>query len=189
MHTSVQGTRRSTRARRQPGQAPSTSKKNRNRPPKMIVVQKLETLKDIRILIQDFTGVPTIYQRFFCKNREIEDSAQTIETIGITQGESLQVLLLDIPDEKDVDIASFDDNIPTFSKSRVTSKDKPKSNGRPEGFGGTALSGIDSRNDEARAAREREEAEVLAAIPGRCGICTFLNDPKAKTCEMCNNDV
>lgn len=148
-------------------------------------MRRLETLKDIRILVQELTKTPTIYQRFFFKNREIDDSAETVESMGITQGEALQVLLLDIPDEDDVDITSFDD-VPATSRSRTASKDKPKSNGRPEGFGGTALSGLDATSDQARVAREREEAEIRKALPGRCSRCTYQNNPGLKKCEMCD---
>lgn len=183
------GTRRSTRQRKQPGSSLASSKKSQRRRPEVITVKRLDTLKDIRIKIEEITKTPTLYQRIFFKNREVEDSAETVESIGITQGESLQVLLLDVPDEDDVDIDLFDDGVPVSSRPKVTSKDKPKSNGRREGFGGTALSGLDARSDAARLAREREEAEILAAIPGRCRTCTFQNEATATKCEMCENEI
>lgn len=183
------GTRRSTRQRRQPGSSLANSKKPQRRKPELITVKKLDTLKNIRIKIQELTDTPTLYQRIFFNNREIEDSSETVESIGITQGESLQVLLLDVPNEDEVDIGLFENSAPVSSRPRATSKDKPKSNGRPEGFVGTALSGLDARSDEARAAREREEAEILAAIPGRCRVCTYQNEAGVKRCEMCENDI
>lgn len=196
----TRGERRSTRARRPPGSSLNNTKRAIRRKPESISVKKLDKLKDIRVLIQQITNVPTIYQRVCFKGREIDDSSETVESIGITESEALQVLLLDVPDEDDVDIDSFDHVVPV-TRSRSTNQKKPKSNGRAEGFAGTVLSGLDvppSESEEAKAAREakaameaqeREEAEIRAALPGVCRHCTFENDPSVKQCEVCENDL
>ena len=193
--------RRSTRARRPPGSSLSDKKKSVRRKPDEIFVKKEDKLRDIRIVVQELTNTPTIYQRFFFKGREIDDSAETIESIGITEGEALQVLLDDVPNEDDVDVSLLDDVVPT---TRSRTKDKPKSNGRVEGFAGTALSGLDAPSREtstereareARAAQEameaqaREEAEMAKAIPGTCSACTFINEPSMQQCEVCGTDL
>lgn len=192
--------RRSTRTRRPPGSSLNDKTKAVRRKPDSIPVKKLEKLKDIRIAIEDLTKIPTLYQRVFFKGREIEDSAETVESIGITEGEALQILLCDVPNEDDVDVSLLDDVVPV-TRSRTTTKDNPKSNGRAEGFAGTALSGFDAlpresseerqarEAKEAMEAQEKEEAEMQKAIRGCCRHCTYLNKPDALECEMCENDL
>lgn len=128
--------RRSSRARKTPYEAEKKGPKRRP-PIKRLKVSRSDTLKDIKVQIADLTSIPILYQQVFFKNREIERSDETVDSIGITDSETLLVLELEPPDEEDVNLAMLVDVDP--EKERVARSEKKKKKGRPEGFGGTGL--------------------------------------------------
>jgi hypothetical protein len=177
-----EGVRRSSRARKPAGSSLGTWKQKARRSPMEMPVRKAQTLKDIRMEVETRTKTPVIYQRVFFKGREIEDAAETIESIGITQGEALQVYEMKVDEDSDVDMSILHDHIPSHRSRSTSQKNKPKSNGRAEGFGGTALSGLDAMPSTSH---EQQLAEIATALPGRCRACTFENDAFARVCDMC----
>lgn len=178
------GHRRSLRERKKPGSLSSTTATKIRRPSQKVEIERSDTLKDIRIKIDDLVDMPVLYQRIFYRGREIEDPAENVDSIGISAEETLFVLELPSHDDN-VDISTLID-VPHPQPSR-NGKPSKTPNGRVEGFGGTVLhgnNGLGYSIDE-----DDQAANIAAALPGLCPQCTFQNDRLAKKCEICDTDL
>jgi hypothetical protein len=82
--------------------------------------------------INDVLDIPTIYQRLWYNNRELE-SSDTVEELGLYNGATIEVLEVSVDD--DIDLGKLDDAVPDADRKRKN---------RGEGFGGTGLTGWDS---------------------------------------------
>lgn len=176
------GRRRSGRQKKPPGSSLPWMQRER-RQPVNIDIKRNHTLKDIRVKIEDRTGIQVLYQRVFFNRREIEDSQETVETIGITEGESLLVL------EVKQDIIDMDE-VAKEVVSRAMSRFKSESESRrSEGFSGTGLLGNDTLDeDDSMQDINDPEENLNRAMPGTCPACTFQNQPTAKECEICGKE-
>ncbi|KAL7004407.1 hypothetical protein EMMF5_006026 [Cystobasidiomycetes sp. EMM_F5] len=168
--------RRSTRLR----QGPLSFDKKVDRPdlPKgfKLEVKKDTTLKDIRLEVCEITRIPVIYQKVFYRGREIEDAAETVESIGITEHETLYVVKFEAHDQ-DIDISTLRDVDPAKSRK---SGDKSRSRSRSEGFGGTGLLGAESSLDEINRQIQLAESREVS-----CQHCTLRNPAGAVVCDAC----
>jgi ubiquitin carboxyl-terminal hydrolase 48 len=171
------GRRRSMRQSKKSGdQKPATKR----RPGQKLTVKRLDTLRDIRVAIEKKTEIPILYQKVYFNGREIEDASETIESIGVTDQETLFVQEL-IAYDDDVDISKLVDE-PT-GKARKTQNGDKKATSRTEGFGGTGLLGFSA----IPATEPEEAASIAAALPGTCTQCTYLNSSDLHFCEMCEH--
>lgn len=121
---------------------------------KLIEMRKDDTVKDLKVRVRrccslepdfpfgtadepceqinDVLDIPTIYQRLWYNNRELE-SSDTVEELGLYNGATIEVLEVSVDD--DIDLGKLDDAVPDADRKRKN---------RGEGFGGTGLTGWDS---------------------------------------------
>lgn len=184
----------------------------KRRLPGSLTLKKEDTLKDIRMAIAENYRIQIMLQRIWYKGREIEDSSESVESMGITEHETLQVLEVSADEPLDM------------SRTRGGKKAKSgKSNGRMEGFAGTGLHSFEAdtqaaielslRDAEAESpnakrdrtssdsedykhkrrktgGEEEEDRELAMALlrsspPWNCSECTFENDVKSSVCNVC----
>lgn len=183
------------RARKTPGSSNEGPSKRRTA---KFGVGRFDTLKEIRVEISDRLGIPIILQRVFYRAREIEDVNETIESIGITDRETLFVY--EIPQNNSLeDFSQLEDVVVVGSRRTRSSNGESKRRGRSTttetGFQGTGLHGFDSFvdvdqiEDTHTIDPQDQAANIAAAMPGQCSTCTFLNEPALLQCEMCGNEI
>ena len=122
-----------------------TVAKRRN--PGSVMLDRTDTYKDIRLKISEDYKIPVMLQRIWYKGREIEDASETVESIGIIEGEVLYVL--EVPRDDPTDFSS---------DAKGKKSDKSKASRRVEGFAGTGLYGFDA-DTEAAIARSIESTD------------------------------
>ncbi|KAH8926999.1 hypothetical protein BT69DRAFT_891570 [Atractiella rhizophila] len=125
---------------------------------KVMEVSKEDSLKDIKVKISELFNVPTIYQRVFLRCKELEDNEATVDELGITYEDKLDVMEVEVDEEEALSGRA--------SKGRKGGKKKEEK----EGFGGTGLWGYEFK----------ESVE--------CPQCTLINmvqRGEAATCEAC----
>ncbi|KAH7913760.1 hypothetical protein BJ138DRAFT_1145448 [Hygrophoropsis aurantiaca] len=159
------GTRQSKRIR----QAKDAGEKRR------LMVSKVTTVKDIKVMIQDELGISTISQRLFYRGRELEDSSITVEALGILIND-----VLDLREEQQ------DDGNLTESDANQTKKRRKEE----RGFGGTLLGSSSQANMMAQrqtASSGSSEPEGTPSIQAGkiCQSCTFQNVVSALLCDAC----
>ncbi|KAL8293185.1 hypothetical protein RQP46_000879 [Phenoliferia psychrophenolica] len=185
------GTRKSKRILAKP----AWEAKKKNKP---IDMYKSDTVKDLKIRIQEILDIPTIYQRLWYNNQELE-SDDTVEALGLHNGAVIEVLEVKVDD--DVDLGQLDDSVPNANRKRKN---------REEGFGGTGLFGWEKEADVADKMDVEEAAPVASGskIGGRrgakaggattasakpapkpsnwhCSHCTFSQEGDGEECELC----
>ncbi|KAF5380840.1 hypothetical protein D9615_004069 [Tricholomella constricta] len=130
-----------------------------------LTISKSTTVKEIKVMIQEELNIPTICQRLFHHEKELEDNAATVESLAIFAHD-----ILDLKQESEV--LELDDDSDTKEK-------RPRVEER--GFGGTLLGG--SRGVY------RIPSSPTAASDGKeksCSACTFSNDADALSCTICD---
>lgn len=156
---------------------------------------------------------PVITQRLFFKAQELGDASATVESLGILDGDMLEVYAVGM--DGDYDPSAFEDK-PSKRKSKRA---------REEGFSGTGLFGFDEEDGSddgsrsgaggsneaaeegdvhsngrggkrakkapspstAEANSDLEDVDMDDQIP--CPSCTFLNNAALSSCEMCDSDL
>ena len=152
------GLRRSVRSTRgRAGNLEETRLSAHRRWPTTMELRRDDTLKTIRMRIAEAHKIPIMVQRIWFNGREIENADETIQTIGIIEGGTLQVIECS-NEANPVDLCATDEDdgeIVTVSARAGSSgrqggggsKSKKKRSGRVEGFGGTGLQGFDDGNE------------------------------------------
>ena len=121
--------------------------------PTTMELRRDDTLKTIRMRIAEAHKIPIMVQRIWFNGREIENADETIQTIGIIEGGTLQVIEcsneanpvdLCATDEDDGESVTVSTRAGSSGKQGEDGrKGKKKRSGRVEGFGGTGLQGFD----------------------------------------------
>ncbi|KAF7304975.1 hypothetical protein MKEN_01212200 [Mycena kentingensis (nom. inval.)] len=148
--------RQSTRLR----QAKETTKRTR------MTVVKATTVKEIKIHVQKELKIPTICQRLFYENRELDDNAVTVGKLNIFANS-----IIELREENEVHEISDSD-------------DAPKKRRKPEesaGFGKTLL----GRSNQRASSPMRPPTPPPAPEPRACSRCTFVNEPSSEQCAIC----
>ena len=152
------GLRRSVRTTRgRAGNLEETRLSAHRRRPTTMELRRDDTLKTIRMRIAEAHKIPIMVQRIWFNGREIDNAEETIQTIGIIEGGTLQVIECS-NEANPVDLCATDEDdgeIVTVSARAGSSgrqggggsKSKKKRSGRVEGFGGTGLQGFDDGNE------------------------------------------
>jgi hypothetical protein len=127
--------------------------------------------------MQEELSIPTIYQTLFYRGVELDDKWQTMENIGLTVND-----VLDLKQEvEDLDILDEDTD--------VTPK-RPRHDRGVEGFGGTLLGGFstdssaDDRDMDGNDLPPESSSPPAAAVKS-CPACTFENSLDDAQCEIC----
>ncbi|KAL0946674.1 hypothetical protein HGRIS_012863 [Hohenbuehelia grisea] len=125
------------------------------------LITKTMTVKDIKVAIQAEMKIPTICQRLSYQEKELDDNAVDVATLGILAND-----ILDLREENEVhDLDSDFDDVPASKK--------PRDEGA--GFGGTLLG-------SSQPSSSREDTP-MAEKP--CPQCTFANETDASACLIC----
>lgn len=103
---------------------------------KSMFVNKPDTVKAIKVCLAELYNTPTIYQRLFFKGRELDDSSETVEHIGICPGDTIEMLKVDAHDD-DVDFGALSD----ADEDSIAKGRGKKRRTNVEGFSGTGLYG------------------------------------------------
>ncbi|KAL4067914.1 hypothetical protein J3A83DRAFT_4097639 [Scleroderma citrinum] len=164
-HESMQGLRPSTGLR----QSKRIRQGRGRRESARLTVSKSTTVKDIKTMLQDILKVPTIYQRLFYKNQELEDSTTTVEALGILINDTLHLR------EEGEDDGS--DGGPR--KRRAEEK----------GFGGTLLATSSILAGLSYDTGTSSEGELSHEATRTCRSCTFKNPPEHLVCEVCQSQL
>lgn len=129
------------------------------RRPTTMELRSDDTLRTIRIRIAEAHKMPIMVQRIWYNGREIDNADETVQSIGIVEGETLQVIEcsnemnpvdLCATDEEDRGIITVGTRAGSNGRQGGTgskSNRRAKRNGRLEGFGGTGLQGFDGSDD------------------------------------------
>ncbi|ORY72576.1 hypothetical protein BCR35DRAFT_307589 [Leucosporidium creatinivorum] len=150
-HTYGQGSRQSARVKQK---SSITSKKDL----RYIDMKKGDLVKDLKVQISNRFFIPTICQRLFYQNQELE-SEQTVDEIGLFDGATLE--LYEVA-EDDPDLSKLDDTIDDAALSKGKGKNK---RAREEGFGGTGLAGGWDQSQERKDSVEVMEVDSGADAP------------------------
>ncbi|GAA5941088.1 uncharacterized protein JCM15063_000644 [Sporobolomyces koalae] len=177
---------------------------------KQISMEKEDKIRDLKLRIEEVTGIAVIAQRIFYNLSEL-DGNQTVQELGLKGDDTIEVF--EVKQDVDLDIASFEDVIP---KDGTGDRRRSRKRAREEGFRGTGLTGWDSSIDKnveengesstehdtnsngAKRSRSNSHAgptttamdlsgQEPEAFQLPCPECTFLNDPALVACEMCGN--
>ncbi|KAH7889396.1 hypothetical protein F5I97DRAFT_1801122 [Phlebopus sp. FC_14] len=133
-----------------------------------VTVSKSTTIKDIKVMLSESMKIPTICQRLFYRDQELDDNKVTVEALGILMNDTL-----DLREE-----AEDDDSYTTNTDSRATKRRKEE-----KGFGGTLLAA--SASYASLSGSEGESPEMIKT----CRACTFDNPPENLACEMCQESM
>jgi hypothetical protein len=123
------GLRRSTRVGRGERQTqlsfgPAARKRHR------LEISPEQTVKEIQILIGTDCKIPTIYQRLWLRDKELDDGSATMRQLGVRQGDVLQVVnVRHDQDDDDIDL------------SKLETPRKKRKHNDSEGFQSTGLYG------------------------------------------------
>ncbi|KAH7929713.1 cysteine proteinase [Leucogyrophana mollusca] len=137
-----------------------------------LMVSKLTTVKDIKVMVHNELNIPTISQRLFYRGQELEDNSVTVESLGI--------LINDV-----VDLREEMEDDGNLTESDTT---QPKKRRREEkGFGGTLL-GSSQTSVVAERATSSEREQTQPALEGKaCQFCTLCNPTEAQVCQACEH--
>ncbi|KAG6867026.1 hypothetical protein C0991_003943 [Blastosporella zonata] len=122
-------------------------------------ISKLTTVKEIKVMqVQEELEIPTICQRLFLGDKELDDNMATVESLGIFAHD-----VLDLSRENEVVDLDSD------------SEEKKRPRDEERGFHGTLLgkSTSPSPDDDAAAGKS-------------CRACTFSNEANALSCIVCD---
>ncbi|KIJ69021.1 hypothetical protein HYDPIDRAFT_178940 [Hydnomerulius pinastri MD-312] len=139
-----------------------------------LTVSKSMTVKDIKMKLYEDLKIPTICQRLFYKDQELEDSAVTVESLGILMNDTL-----DLREEAE------DDNLAAGADGRARKRRKEE-----KGFGGTLLAASASYASLSGDAGTSSEGEPPQEPSSRkCPTCTYLNPAENLVCEVCEESM
>ncbi|KAF4603807.1 hypothetical protein EYR38_004223 [Pleurotus pulmonarius] len=129
-------------------------------------ITKETTVKDIKIMIQTQMSIPTICQRLFYREVELEDNEVSVADLSILAND-----VLDLREESEVhDIDSDTEVSPPTKRKREEGG----------GFGGTLLGGHSSQPNSSREVTPQEDNFLS------CRVCTFANAIDTEACSMCD---
>ncbi|KDQ34247.1 hypothetical protein PLEOSDRAFT_152885 [Pleurotus ostreatus PC15] len=129
-------------------------------------ITKETTVKDIKVMVQTQMSIPTICQRLFYRDIELEDNGVSVADLSILAND-----VLDLREESEVhDIDSDTEVSPPTKRKREEGG----------GFGGTLLGGHSSQPSSSREVTPQEDNFLS------CRVCTFANAIDADACSMCN---
>ncbi|KAG6814527.1 hypothetical protein H0H92_000053 [Tricholoma furcatifolium] len=127
-------------------------------------ISKSTTIKDIKVTIQEGLKIPTICQRLFYCNKELDNNMATVESIGIMADDILDLRRED--EVVDLNTGSEDDKRPRDLEER--------------GFYGTLL----GRSDSIEGPPTSSPPDIDEKKS--CSACTFLNEGDAVNCTICD---
>ncbi|KAG6332044.1 hypothetical protein ID866_7047 [Astraeus odoratus] len=134
-----------------------------------LTVSKTTTVKDMKVMLQDIVKTPTICQRLFYNNQELEDNSTTVETLGILMNDTL-----DLREEGEDDGSDGG-----LRKRRAEEK----------GFGGTLLATSACYTNLHCDTGTSSEGESLHEVAKACPTCTFNNPPENLSCSVCESQL
>ncbi|KAJ3510286.1 hypothetical protein NLJ89_g4765 [Agrocybe chaxingu] len=137
---------------------------------RILTVSKTSTVKEIKVIINEEFSIPTICQRLFYKEKELEDNSVTVEALGLFANDTLDLREV----EEVVEINSDSDEIPANKRRR-----------EGPGFGGTLLGNADSCWSSSP---EQTPAPHFSNREKACRACTFSNTLDALSCQMCDTN-
>lgn len=129
-----------------------------------LTVSKSTTVKDMKITVEGILKIPTICQKLFYKNQELEDNTATAESLGVLMND-----VLDLREEGEVD--GSDDG--TWRKRAE------------KGFRGTLLATTACQANLSCDAGTSSEGEPSHEAVKACPSCTYNNPSDALLCGMC----
>ncbi|CAA7271556.1 unnamed protein product [Cyclocybe aegerita] len=135
---------------------------------RILTVSKTSTIKEIKVMINEEFSIPTICQRLFYKEKELEDNSATVEELGLFANDILDL-------REVVEINSDSDETPANKRRR---EEGP-------GFGGTLLGNADSCWSSSP---EQTPAPHFSNQEKACRACTFSNTFDALSCQMCDTN-
>ncbi|KZT28434.1 cysteine proteinase [Neolentinus lepideus HHB14362 ss-1] len=135
-----------------------------------IIVSKDTTIKDLRFKVQEESGVPSICQRLFCRDQELDDSSATIGGLGILSN--------DIIDVRQQSQEALDETLDTTNK-------------RPRLDDGKAFDGtmLGRQCDPQPNTRVQQDIEPVLFTDKECSVCTYRNAEGAGICIMCDTQL
>lgn len=166
IYSNKNGTRHSKRLR----QARENEKRK-------FAVTKKTTIKDIKVRIQEVFKIPTICQRLFLREQELQDNEVTMEDLQVFANE-----ILDLREANEVhEIDSDLDDQPVKKRKRELER----------GFDGTLLSGGVGDHEPGRyQSSDSHEDTPYGFSPASsekvCAACTLLNAYDAIVCKVCD---
>ncbi|KXN92215.1 Ubiquitin carboxyl-terminal hydrolase 48 [Leucoagaricus sp. SymC.cos] len=140
-------------------------------------VTKKSTIKDIKVKIQNDFKIPTICQRLFFREQELQNNEVTVEELQMFANETLY-----LREESEVnELDSDSDEKPTKRQKREAER----------GFGGTLLSGGggDFESGQCQKSNSREDTPhgfSQMSSEKVCAVCTLLNAYDAVVCKVCD---
>ncbi|KAG8217868.1 hypothetical protein J3R82DRAFT_6034 [Butyriboletus roseoflavus] len=136
-------------------------------------ISKLTTVKDIKVKLHESFKIPTICQRLFYKDQELQDNAVTVESLGILMNDTL-----DLREE-----AENEDNLSNSPDGRASKRRKEE-----KGFGGTLLAASASYASLPPDTSTSSEGEGHESAKP-CPVCTYDNPLDNLFCDMCGKKV
>lgn len=133
-----------------------------------LTVSKSTTVKDMKVMIQDVLKIPTICQRLFYKNEELEDSSTTVESLGILMND-----MLDLREE---------------GGDEESNGGPRKRRAEEKGFGGTLLATSSLANLPWDAGTS-SEGEPPHEATRACPTCTYDNPTENSVCDVCQSQL
>ncbi|KAJ7775067.1 hypothetical protein B0H16DRAFT_1672615 [Mycena metata] len=129
-----------------------------------LTLSKSMTVKDIKVEIQKELNIPTICQRLFYGNDELDDNTATVASLRIFANS-----IIDLKEENEVHEISDSEEVPKRKKRRDEGG----------GFGGTVLG-------RTEAGSPPTPVEPLPPTEKPCRACTFSNPIGSFACDLCN---
>ncbi|KAF7363613.1 hypothetical protein MSAN_01018400 [Mycena sanguinolenta] len=134
-----------------------------------LTITKLMTVKEIKVELQKELNIPTICQRLYYGNQELDDNTATVASLQIFANS-----IIDLKEENEVHEISDSEEVP-----------RKKGRRREEGgFGGTVLGRTENRSSS-----PPKPAEASPPTEKACRTCTYSNPVDEISCAMCNEAV